>query len=155
MNFENILNAAMGRESFCLPRQAVITGSFKTDVPGEIAGVINGDVTANSKITILKDGIINGDVSAEELIVFGKINGNVNRCNKIIVQSGAIIKGNITTIEIHTEKDAIIEGVVSKAGVHMIINKKKEPLRKDESPFEHGPTQVEETNGPRERQSWF
>jgi cytoskeletal protein CcmA (bactofilin family) len=155
MNLENILNAAIGRESFCIPKQAVITGSLKTDTPGQIAGIINGDVLANSKIAILKDGIVNGDVSAEELIVFGKINGNVNRCNKMIVQSGAIIKGNITTIEIHIEKDAVIEGVVSKAGVHMVIHKKKEPLRKNESATEHSEMGSEEKSETIERQTWF
>lgn len=155
MNFENILNAAMGRESFCIPKQAVITGSFKTDAPGQIAGIINGDVIANSKIVILKDGIVNGDVSAEELIVFGKINGNVNRCNKMIVQSGAVITGNIMTIEIHIEKDATIEGRVSKTGVHTVINKKKEPLRKNEFITEHQENGIEEKAEVRERQTWF
>ncbi len=137
IKFDNILNAAIGKESFSVPKQMIITGSLKTDAPGQIAGVVNGDVTVNSRVVILKDGIVNGDISAEELIVFGKINGNVNRCNKMIVQSGAIIKGNITTVEIHVEKDAIIEGVVSKSGVHMVVNKKKELVRKSETDNEH------------------
>lgn len=155
INLENILNAAIGRESFSLPKQVVITGAFKTDAPGQIAGIVNGDVLANSKIVILKDGVVNGDVSAEELVVFGKINGNVNRCNKMIVQSGAVIKGNISTIEIHIEKDAVIEGLVSKAGVHMVINKKKEPLRKNESAQEHPSLETEEKNAQTKRQAWF
>lgn len=133
----------------------VITGSLKTDAPGQIAGVVNGDVTVNSRLVILKDGVVNGDISAEELIVFGKINGNVNRCNKMIVQSGAIIKGNITTVEIHVEKDAIIKGLVSKSGVHMVINKKKELLRKNESLTEHVETEIEEKRDVIERQAWF
>lgn len=155
IKLDNILNAAIGKESFCIPRQTVITGSLKTDAPGQIAGIINGDVMANNRIVILKDGIVNGDVSAEELIVFGKINGNVNRCNKMTVQSAAVIKGNITTIEIHIEKDAIIEGVVSKSGVHMMITKKKEVLRKNESTAEHPEPEIEEKREIRERQTWF
>ena len=155
IKFDNILNAAIGKESFTLPKQMVITGSLKTDTPGQIAGVINGDVTVNSRLVILKDGVVNGDISAEELIVFGKINGNVNRCNKMIVQPGAIIKGNITTVEIHIEKDAIIEGVVSKSGVHMVINKKKELLRKNESIIDHVETEIEEKKDVIERQAWF
>ncbi len=155
IKLDNILNAAIGKESFCIPKQTVITGSVKTDAPGQIAGIINGDVITNSKIVVLKDGIVNGDVSAEELIVFGRINGNVNRCNKMIVQSGAVITGNITTIEIHIEKDAIIEGRVAKAGVHTVINKKKEPLRKNESTAEHTENETRENNEPVERQTWF
>lgn len=155
MNLDNILSAAIRKESFCIPKQMVITGSLKADAPGQIAGIVNGDVMVNSRIVILKDGVVNGDVSAEELIVFGKINGNVNRCNKMTVQSGAVIKGNITTVEIHIEKDAIIEGLVSKSGVHMVTNKKKELLRKTESITEHTETEIEEKSEIRERQTWF
>ena len=155
MKFDNILNAAIGKESFCIPKQTVITGSLKTDAPGQIAGIVNGDVMVTGKIVIHKDGIVNGDVSAEELIVFGKINGNVTRCNKMTVQSGAVIKGNITTIEIHVEKDATIEGVVTKSGIHMMITKKKEQMRKTEFIAENTETHIEEKSEIIERQTWF
>jgi cytoskeletal protein CcmA (bactofilin family) len=155
LKLDNILNAAIGKESFSLPKQMIITGSLKTDAPGQIAGVVNGDVTVNSRVVILKDGIVNGDISAEELIVFGKINGNVNRCNKMIVQSGAVINGNINTVEIHVEKDAIIEGLVTKSGINMMITKKKELVRKNESTIEHTETRIEEKSEIKERQTWF
>jgi cytoskeletal protein CcmA (bactofilin family) len=40
------------------------------------------------------------------------------------VHSGAVIKGNIITVEIHIEKDAVIEGLISKSGIPAIIYRK-------------------------------
>lgn len=115
MKFENILNAAIGKENFCIPKEMIINGSFKAETSGQITGTVKGDVWVKSRLLIHKEGIVTGDVSAEELVVYGKINGNVKKCRKTTVHSGAVIKGNITTAEIHIEKDAVIEGLISKS----------------------------------------
>lgn len=148
MKLDNILNAAMRKDSFLIPKEMVIDGSFRSETPGQIAGTINGDVQSKGRVLIHKEGIINGDVYAEELLVYGKINGDVKRCNKINVQSGAVIKGHVNTGEIHIEKDAVIEGLISKSGVQLTINKKPPAEKKDE-PL------TENTVPGKERHSWF
>jgi cytoskeletal protein CcmA (bactofilin family) len=154
MKFENILNTTIRKESFFISKEMVITGSVSADAPGQIAGIIKGDVSVNQKLVILKEGIIIGDVSAEELLVYGKIEGDIKRCNKLMVQSGAIIKGNITTQEIHTEKDAIIEGLISKAG-NPPATKKKEFPKKKELPVETNEPVITAKKEPGDRQAWF
>jgi cytoskeletal protein CcmA (bactofilin family) len=115
MKFENILNAAIGKESFCVPKETIIYGSLETETSGQITGTVRGDVWVKNRLIIHKEGMVTGDVSAEELVVYGKINGNVKKCTKTTVHSGAVIKGNIATSEIHIEKDAVIEGLISKS----------------------------------------
>jgi cytoskeletal protein CcmA (bactofilin family) len=154
MKFENILSTTIRKESFFISKEMVITGSVHADAPGQIAGIIKGDVSVNQKLVILKEGIILGNVSAEELLVYGKIEGDVKRCNKLMVQAGAVIKGDITTQEIHTEKDAIIEGLISKAG-HPPPTKKRELPKKKEHHIETNERVApnkKETGG---REAWF
>jgi hypothetical protein len=37
MKFDNILNAAIGKESFYIPKEMVVTGFLKADTSGQIA----------------------------------------------------------------------------------------------------------------------
>lgn len=156
MKFENRLNSAGRKETFYLSKEMVITGSVQAEAPGQIAGIINGEVVVNNKLVVLKEGIILGDVAAEELMVYGRIDGDV-KCTNLIIQTGALIKGNITTITIHIEKDAIIEGNVVKAGNQMMLQKKKELPKKKEPPpvkkVEPPPPPKKETG--EQRQAWF
>lgn len=155
MKFENRLNTTGRKESFFLSKEMVITGAVKAEAPGQIAGIINGEVVVNNKLVILKEGIILGDVAADELLVYGRIDGDV-KCTNLLIQSGALIKGNITTITIHIEKDAIIEGNIVKAGNQVVLHKKKElPKKKEPLPVK----KVEPPPGKKEsgeqRQAWF
>jgi len=140
MKFDNILSGAMRKDSFCITKEMVISGSINSASPGQIAGIVNGDVQVRSRLIILKEGIINGDITAEDILVYGKVNGDVKSCNKITVQPGALIKGNITTAEIHIEKDAVIEGTIIKSGTQLILpakpvkQVKPEPEEKKSAP---------------------
>lgn len=155
MKFENILNAAMRKDSFCITKEMVITGSVKSSSPGQIAGIVNGDVIVRSRLIILKEGIINGDIAAEDILVYGKINGDVKSCNKITVQSGAFIKGNITTSEIHIEKDAIIKGIITKSDGQVILPKKPFSAVKNEPEEKKTEPALISKTGDSDRQAWF
>ena len=154
MKLENILNPATRKENFCITKEMVVNGSVTAETSGQVAGIINGDIEVKGRLTLMKDGILNGDIIAEELMVFGKINGDVKKCNKISVQSGAIIKGNVNTAEIHIEKEAVIEGIITKAGIQLTHTGKKEALKKNSFP-----KPIESAGGEKavnaERQKWF
>lgn len=92
----------------------VITGTFSAGKSGNIAGTVNGDVFVKGKLTILKEAVIRGDITAVEVVVYGSIDGDVKCSGKMTVQSGARIKGNISTNEIHIEKNASVEGLITK-----------------------------------------
>jgi cytoskeletal protein CcmA (bactofilin family) len=154
MKFENIASTTGRKESFFLSKEMVITGAVKAEAPGQIAGIINGEVVVNNKLVILKEGIILGDVAADELLVYGRIDGDV-KCTNLIIQSGALIKGNITTITIHIEKDAIIEGNIVKAGNQMVLHKKKELPKKKEPPAKKVEPSPNSKKGTDERHAWF
>lgn len=153
MRFDNILSGANRKESFYIPKEMNIIGSFKADTSGQIAGTITGDILVKDKLVILKEGVVNGDISSEELIVYGKIYGDIRRCDKMTVRSGAMIMGNINTNEIHIEKDAVIEGIITKSGTNTIISKKAEPKEKKSEQIEK--PSHNEPGITTERHAWF
>lgn len=156
MKFDNLLNTGIRKDGFYIPKEMVITGSFKADISGQIAGTVNGNIWIKAKIFILKDGIVNGDISAEELVVYGKINGDVKSCKKMIVQSGAVIKGNIVTDEIHIEKNATIEGLITKSNLHPVTTKNSETEEKKYSlAIENTESNPGIKSVKTERQAWF
>jgi cytoskeletal protein CcmA (bactofilin family) len=154
MKLDSLLSSSHRKDSFLIPKEMMITGTIQTDSPGQIAGIINGDVLTKSRVIILREGIINGDVTADELLVYGKINGHVKSCNKINVQSGAVIKGNINTAEIHMEKNATIGGIITKSGVQM-LTKEKKPVKKKDLPAEISEQVPAAKDDNTVRQAWF
>lgn len=154
MKLENILNAAIRKENFCIPKETVINGSFRSESSGQVAGTVNGDVLVKGRIVILKDGFVNGDISADEITVYGRISGDVRSCSKMIIHSSAIINGSITADEIHTEKEAIIEGLIVKPGMP-VAEKRKEGKPASSSSFSDNDKPVQENSQFKEQASWF
>jgi cytoskeletal protein CcmA (bactofilin family) len=154
MKLDSLLSSSHRKDSFLIPKEMMITGTIQTDSPGQIAGIINGDVLTKSRVIILREGIINGDVTADELLVYGKINGHVKSCNKINVQSGAVIKGNINTAEIHMEKNATVGGIITKSGVQTLMKEKKPAKKKELSAENIEPVPAAKDQNT-ERQAWF
>lgn len=111
---ENILNTVSTKKSFYIPAGMTVTGTFTADVPGQIAGAVNGDLLINGRLVILKNGVIHGNVKAEELEILGSVTGDIQCGGKMILQNDCFVKGNISTIEIHIEKDAVLDGIITK-----------------------------------------
>ncbi|MEP7373380.1 MAG: polymer-forming cytoskeletal protein [Chitinophagaceae bacterium] len=155
MKLENILNATIGRESFCVPKEMVINGSFLAETSGQVAGTVNGDVLVKGKIVILKEGIVNGDISADELVVYGRLTGDVRSCSKMVIHSGAIVSGNITATEIHTDKDAIIEGLIVKSGMPVSAESRVRLPAKTSSPFRENYKMSADNSESSKHEAWF
>lgn len=111
---KNIFYNALGIEHFCISKNMVVTGSVQTDGNGQISGTINGDITINGKLIVKKEAIINGDISASIIVVSGKIMGDIVCSGKLTLKSNANIKGSIRTLEIQVEKDAFVDGIITK-----------------------------------------
>jgi cytoskeletal protein CcmA (bactofilin family) len=156
MKFDNLLNTGIRKDGFYIPKEMVITGSFNADISGQIAGTVNGNIWIKAKVFILKDGIVNGDISAEELVVYGKINGDVKSCKKMIVHSGAVINGNIITDEIHIEKNAAIEGLITKSDLLTARNENSKTTEKINSLAIENTESIPDIKSVKtERQAWF
>lgn len=149
------------KKSFYIPEGMTVTGTFTTDVPGQIAGAVNGDVCVNGRLVILKSAVIIGNVKAQELEVWGRVIGYIQCSGKLFLQKASFVKGNISTVEIYIEKDAIVDGIIIKPGQNNTEEKfvpttlkepsieiVAEPVIQTEEPFIN-------TGKDEEEQSWF
>jgi cytoskeletal protein CcmA (bactofilin family) len=155
MKLENILIAATGKDSFCIPKEMVIRGSFSAESSGQVAGTVNGDVLVKGKIVILKDGIVNGDISADEIVIYGRLAGDVRSCSKMVIHSGAFIFGNITATEIHTDKNAVIEGLIIKPGMSLSFEDKTKSHPKNSSPANEEYKTLSDKHESSKQEAWF
>ena len=110
-------------KNFFLPESISFTGTLNSDVPGQIAGNINGDLRIAGSLAIMKTAFITGNVRAQEVELWGRVTGFIQCSRKIILHTGSFVKGNLHTPDIHIEEGAIVDGVVFKPG----NNKKGEP----------------------------
>lgn len=150
------------KNSFFIPAGMTVTGNFTVDVPGQIAGTVNGDVTVNGRLLILKNAFINGNVKAHQLEIFGKVTGDISCSGKMVLQNESYIKGNISTVEIHLEKDAVVDGMITKPGQHNIVEEIAAEIEKETplAPETVSPPEVEVAPvivraEDEEVQSWF
>jgi cytoskeletal protein CcmA (bactofilin family) len=111
---EYILNILSIKTNFYIPAGMTVNGTLSVDVPGQIAGCVNGDVLVNGRLVILKGGVINGNVKATELEISGSINGDVQCHGTMVLNNNCLVKGNIITMGIHIQKKAVIDGIVTK-----------------------------------------
>ncbi|HMU46599.1 MAG TPA: polymer-forming cytoskeletal protein [Chitinophagaceae bacterium] len=156
MKFENILQAAVGKDFFFIPKGMVIEGTVGSLVSGQVAGTINGNVTVKNKLTLLKDAVVNGNITAGELHVYGRLNGDVLNCEKMVVYSGAAINGHVTAFEIHTEKNATIEGEIIKSRIPVSTLTLNNVIKKEEDTREKYQVNMNQNNSENtERQAWF
>ena len=115
-NLKNILKTDAVNKSFYIPQGMSLTGTLTSDVPGQIAGAVNGDVIVNGSLIILESAAIIGNVRAQELEIWGRVTGYIQCGGKLILRKSAFVKGNIRTVEIHIEEDAVVDGIIFKPG---------------------------------------
>ncbi len=88
-----------------------------------IDGEIEGNVTANSQVTVGNNGIVNGNISGHLVVVRGAVEGNISASESISYEDTAQMRGDSHTTSLQVAKGASIAGRVdmpeaSLEGIH-------------------------------------
>ncbi len=141
--------------SFYISRQTIISGNISSDGDGNIAGVVNGDITIRKTLTVEKSGLLNGDVYARKVIVKGIIKGNVYCEEKIYTLKNAEVHGNIFAREATIDKESIVKGSISQIRQKTNLTEDEE-AEKAEAILETNMAALANKLIPEERQeNWF
>jgi len=93
-----------------------LLGKVRGDVCGlgvEVSSSsIQGNITADKKITVDSSSTIIGNISAEEIIVNGKIKGNLKAAESIQIKENTVFIGNASAKVISVAPGAVIRGKV-------------------------------------------
>jgi cytoskeletal protein CcmA (bactofilin family) len=78
----------------------------------KIAGLLEGDVTCELMVWIVKGGRVEGTIKAWGVIVEGEVNGNIDSKEKTELRSGARMIGDISCKKLSVAEDSFFEGKI-------------------------------------------
>lgn len=88
----------------------VLKGNIKSGGDVTIAGVFEGDVACEGRVTIAAGATLVGNVGAAEVVLGGKVQGNSVATKSLVLLSSAEVRGDVTTPQIIIEPGATFVG---------------------------------------------
>lgn len=88
----------------------VLKGNLKSAGDVVIAGVFEGDVACDGRVTIAAGATLIGAVGAAEVVLGGKVQGNSVATKALTLLSSAEVRGDVTTPQIVIEPGATFVG---------------------------------------------
>jgi cytoskeletal protein CcmA (bactofilin family) len=88
----------------------VLKGNLKSAGDVTIAGVFEGDVACEGRVTIVAGATLVGNVGAAEVVLGGKIQGNSVATKSLSLLSSAEVRGDVTTPQLVIEPGATFVG---------------------------------------------
>jgi cytoskeletal protein CcmA (bactofilin family) len=88
----------------------ILKGNLKSAGDVVIAGVFEGDVACEGRVTILAGATLIGAVGAAEVVLGGKVQGNSVATKALTLLSTAEVRGDVTTPQIVIEPGATFVG---------------------------------------------
>jgi cytoskeletal protein CcmA (bactofilin family) len=88
----------------------VLKGNLKSAGDVIIAGVFEGDIACDGRVTIAAGATLVGSVGATEVVLGGKVQGNSVATKALTLLSTAEVRGDVTTPQIVIEPGATFVG---------------------------------------------
>jgi cytoskeletal protein CcmA (bactofilin family) len=88
----------------------VLKGNLKSAGDVVIAGVFEGDIACDGRVTIAAGATLIGAVGAAEVVLGGKVQGNSVATKALTLLSSAEVRGDVTTPQIVIEPGATFVG---------------------------------------------
>jgi cytoskeletal protein CcmA (bactofilin family) len=87
-----------------------IVGTIQTSVDFRIDGIIEGNITSDSKIVIGSSGVVVGEIVCSSAEISGELKGKINVSESLALKSSAKIYGDIKTVKLMVEPGAMFTG---------------------------------------------
>ena len=110
-NIETVSTAvAVENEATVIPSSCHISGEIKASGDMRINGSINGTITAEKTVYVLREGTVEGEIHAEKVVVDGKVTGT---CASATVEINAhgFIDGTIESDDFSINKSGRFYGI--------------------------------------------
>lgn len=91
-------------------QDVVFKGNLKSGSDVVIAGIFEGDVTSEGRVTIVAGAQIVGSIAAAEVVLGGRIQGNSVASKAMTLLGTADVRGDVTTPQIVIEPGATFVG---------------------------------------------
>lgn len=96
-----------------LGKGSKVVGNLNFSGPVELDGYIEGEISAQDKLTIGESAVVNAKITGAEILVKGNVNGDIFANKRLSLKRPARVVGNITTTNLSIEEGVIFEGKAS------------------------------------------
>jgi cytoskeletal protein CcmA (bactofilin family) len=104
------LNEAPRAGTTVLGTESHITGNVAATGDIVVAGVIEGEITSQGRVTVSNGGTVKGRISATEIVIEGAVVGDSAATKSLSIMSSAQVRGDISTPVIVIEPGASFVG---------------------------------------------
>lgn len=98
-----------------LGKGSKVTGALTFSGPVEIAGYVEGEITAQDRIVVGESAEVKARIVGAEVIIQGTVHGDIQASKKLSLKRPAKVFGNISSNNISIEEGVIFEGKCSMA----------------------------------------
>lgn len=105
-----------GKIEAFLGKGSRVVGTLTFSGPVELDGFVEGEITAQDRLTIGEAAVINAKVTGAEILIRGTVNGDITATKRLSLRKPAKIMGNITCSNLSIEEGVIFEGKSNMGG---------------------------------------
>lgn len=110
-NIESVSSAVkVEKEATIIPSSCHISGEIKASGDMRINGSINGTITAEKTVYVLRQGNVEGDIYAEKVVVDGKVTGTC-ASETVEINANGFIDGTIESDDLSINKNGRFYGI--------------------------------------------
>jgi cytoskeletal protein CcmA (bactofilin family) len=93
-----------------------ITGRLEFEGPVRIEGYVEGEIAAQSTLTVGETAVVKAQVTGTSIVIHGQVTGDVTASTRLEIRGPAKVFGSITTPSLVIHEGAIFEGRCSMGG---------------------------------------
>lgn len=112
-----------GREAF-ISKGSKITGNISFTGPAEIDGQVDGEVSAQDRLSVGESAVVNAKITGAEVTIKGVVNGDIVASKRLILKKSAKVFGCISTPLLSVEEGVVFEGKVSMPSLTKSVDSK-------------------------------
>ena len=93
-----------------------IDGDIRGNDPLIIEGVVRGNISVKSAVTVTQDGHVEANVDSQSIEIAGSVEGNVSAADKIDIKAGGRLVGDVKAPRVLIADGAAFKGNINMQG---------------------------------------
>jgi cytoskeletal protein CcmA (bactofilin family) len=103
-------SSAIDSQGTYIAAEVLITGDLQASGDVVVAGLIEGQIVSEAKVTIVEGGVVKGAIRATEILVAGSVSGDMTTSGSLGLLPTAVVRGDISMQRLIIEPGASFVG---------------------------------------------
>lgn len=116
----NIVGQGGQRVEAFLGKGCRVVGTIVFAGPAEIDGTVEGEVTAQDRLTIGEAAVVTARITGVDVTIKGTVHGDISASTRLALKRPARVVGNIASSTISIEEGVVFEGKCTMGGASVV-----------------------------------